>query len=169
MFLRGEESWRLGDHPGFPGTVNRHRPTLWVSLPPSSAIGTTDTLVCSYSRELHPAEDSSVSHAELVKKRCLSQAAAAGLAPLCVESSKEDKKGLSVSLLSAAPRKHASCSTQTLPVYLKKRPGFMSPLFFQFSLLCCQPAYRVAQCSTGLRPEWETSFLPGSLKLHCPS
>lgn len=58
-----------------------------------------------------------------------------------MENSKEDKKGLSVSLLSAAHRKHGSHSTQTLPVYLKKGPWFHVSLFLPVLFALLSPAY----------------------------
>lgn len=48
VFLRGEESWSLKDHPVFAGPVNCHCPILCMLPPPSSAMGTTDTLVGFY-------------------------------------------------------------------------------------------------------------------------
>lgn len=109
-----------------------------------------------------------VSCTELVKKGrlLLSMAATVRLASLCMESSKQDKKGLSASLLSAARRKMAHTPRKHSLFISRKGPGFMSLFFFQFS----RPAIASIQSnSVGIRGERETSFLEVSVKLRCSS
>lgn len=88
-----------------------------------------------------------VSRTELVKKEHLLLSVTMRLASLCVGSSKEDKKGLSASPLSAVRRKNGSHSTKTLPVYLKEGPRFHVSLFLSVLLAPLLLAYRV--------PVWE--------------
>lgn len=87
----------------------------------------------------------------VLKKGCLLLVVAAGLTSLCMESSEEDKKGLSASPLSAARRKHGSHSTQT--THLSQ--GRVSCLSFSSSFL----GHAIAgtqSTSVGIQGEQET-------------